>query len=119
MTHSRATLHDFADLPVDHPMDLIDRQRIIGTNMMLSRVVLHEGFEIDAHHHANEQIVVCLEGETVFTLIEDGEEREVTLSTGVVLVIPPDVPHAARATKRTVLLDCFSPPSEKTGVDHA
>ena len=113
----QATLHDFADLPTDSPMPLIDRQRIIGSHLMISRVVLHEGFEVAVHAHANEQFVVCLEGETEFTLEEPGGTRTVTVTGGQVLELPPNVPHGARAIRRTVILDCFSPPSEKTGVD--
>lgn len=117
MPATHASLHDFSDMPVDHPMEKIDRQRLIGTNMMLSRVVLHEGLSVDVHQHANEQIVICLEGETRFTLVQGVDERIITLRAGQVLVIPPDVPHGAEALKRTVLIDCFSPPSETTGVD--
>jgi len=101
-------------------MPLIDRQRVIGERMMISRVVLHEGFTVGTHAHENEQIVVCLEGKTRFTIgdASKGDDvREAILVGGQVLHLPPNIPHSAHAIEKTIILDLFSPVSEKTGVD--
>lgn len=113
------SVEDFANLPVDRPMPLIDRQRIIGEMMMVSRVVLHQGFKVDRHAHENEQFAVVLSGRIRFDLGEPGTDsaRSVELTGGQVLVIPPNAPHGAEAIETTEILDLFSPPSEKTGVD--
>ncbi len=110
---------DFALLAADQPMPLIDRQRIIGERMMVSRVVLHKGFKVDRHRHANEQFAVVVSGEIRFMLGEAGapSERDVVLTAGQVLVIPANAPHGAEAIETTEVLDMFSPPSETTGVD--
>ena len=98
-------------------MPLIDRQRVIGDRMMISRVILHPGFTLASHEHENEQFVVMLRGRAEFELDEDGVKRTVEMRTGQVLVLPAHVPHACRAIEECEILDLFSPVSEKTGVD--
>ncbi|MCA9274128.1 MAG: cupin domain-containing protein [Phycisphaerales bacterium] len=114
-----ARVISFADLPTDSPMPLIDRQRIIADNMMVSRVVLHKGFRVERHQHENEQIGIVLSGRVKFLLGEPGtaSEHEEVLVGGQAIVLPPNVPHGAEAIEETVILDLFSPPSEKTGID--
>jgi unsaturated pyranuronate lyase len=118
-TYELAHVISWDDLPADHPMEKIDRKRIVGANVMLSHVFLHKGFAIGEHSHENEQIAIVLSGKVVFGI--NGKDhamyREETVSAGQVLVLPPNCPHSARAVEDTLILDCFSPPSETTGVD--
>ncbi|XVJ58798.1 MAG: cupin domain-containing protein [Tepidisphaera sp.] len=116
MPHQLLTL---ADLPIDRPMPKISRQRVIGEHMMVSAVVLEEGFALESHHHANEQFVIVQRGRCIFGVGTPGtpEHREVEVSTGQVLVLPPNLPHSCRALEQTHILDLFSPPSATTGVD--
>lgn len=109
----------WATLPQDHPMPLIDRRRIIGEHAMVAEVFLHAGFKVDTHQHANEQFAIVLSGRVRFTVGNVGaaDRREMELSSGEVLYLPPNVPHSAEALEDSLLLDLFSPPSEKTGVD--
>lgn len=100
-------------------MSLISRRRVIGERMMVSRVVLSQGFVLQSHQHANEQFVVMLSGRCVFGVGVEGspEYREVEVRGGEVLVLPSMLPHSCRAIEESVILDLFSPPSETTGVD--
>lgn len=107
------------DLETDHPMPLIDRQRIVGAQAMISRVTLHKGFKLEAHSHANEQFACVVSGKVRFTLDEGGGVRTVTVEGGGVLHLPAHVPHGAEALETSVVLDVFSPPSAATGVDAA
>ena len=109
----------WSELETDHPMDRIDRQRIIGDRMMISRVVLHPGFCVAEHHHENEQFVVMLSGRARFMVGEVGEraDREIVLEGGQVLALASNAPHACEAIERCEILDLFSPVSEGTGVD--
>jgi quercetin dioxygenase-like cupin family protein len=71
----------WAELPVDRPMPLIERQRIIGDHLMVSRVTLAKGFTIASHHHANEQFVVMLSGRCTFGVgAEGGKTAETTFT---------------------------------------
>lgn len=114
-----ASVHTWSDLETDHPMDLIDRQRIVGERMMISRVTLHPGFHVPQHHHENEQMVVMLSGRARFRVGPVGGDatEEVMLEGGQVLELPSNVPHSCDAIERCEILDLFSPVSEGTGVD--
>jgi quercetin dioxygenase-like cupin family protein len=113
-----ATLHRWQDLPVDRPMDKISRRRVIGEKAMLSEVTLQKGFVVPTHKHENEQFACILKGKLRFTINEGAQDqRTVDAPEGTVLHLPGNVPHAAEALEDSVVLDVFSPPSEKTGVD--
>lgn len=116
-----ARIVSFSGLPIDRPMPLIDRQRIIGERMMVSRVLLHKGFRVERHRHENEQISIVLTGRVRFLLGEPGSpgQYEEELVAGQTIVLPSNVPHGAHALEDSLLLDLFSPPSEKTGIDRA
>ncbi len=102
-THTR-----WADLPEEPMSDFIARQFLVGTNMMLARVLLKKGAHVPEHSHPNEQIAYILSGALRFRL----EGRDITVSAGEVLCIPPDVPHEAWALEDTVDLDVFNPPRQ-------
>ncbi|PHQ82032.1 MAG: hypothetical protein COB69_02990 [Phycisphaera sp.] len=86
-------------------MPLIDRQRIIADKMMISRVLLHKGFRVERHQHANEQIAVVLSGKVNFLLGEAGTDGEYTktLTAGQAIVLPANVPHGAEAIEDTLI----------------
>lgn len=119
--HSRrtATLHDWKDVAIDRPVDHISRQLVVGERTMVGRMVVEEGFDIEPHVHHNEQISIVVEGSLVFRVaaVGSGEFREVLVSAGQVMELPPYVPHGVRALEHSVVFDLFSPPSEKTGLD--
>jgi len=112
-----ATTHSWDEMPTDRPMPLISRQRVMGERMMISRVTLEAGFEVPTHRHANEQIAVVVEGEFVFVVEEEAGPREIRVRAGECVHLPSNLPHSGRTATGAVILDCFSPPSETTGVD--
>ncbi|MBZ5598584.1 MAG: cupin domain-containing protein [Acidobacteriia bacterium] len=85
---------------------LLQRQFIVGQDMMLARVLLKKGCVVPEHSHHNEQITYILEGALKFWI--DG--KEIVVNTGEVLAIPPHMPHKAEALADTVDLDVFNPP---------
>jgi len=111
--------HDWGEIEADHPIDRISRQLVVGERMMVGRMVLEEGFDMEPHIHHNEQISIVVEGSLLFRVGTIGSAmfREELVSAGQVMQLPPFVPHAAKALERTVVFDLFSPPSEKTGID--
>jgi len=114
-----AQKHAWADLTEDRPLPLIARRRIVGKQMMISHVTLSKGFRVGTHAHENEQMSVVLSGRFRFIIGADGstDQRTVEVGPGEVMVLPSNVPHGGEALVDTVILDLFSPPSEKTGVD--
>ena len=87
---------------------LLQRQMVVGQNLMLARVLLKKGCIVPEHSHHNEQITYILEGALKFWI--DG--KEIVVKTGEVLAIPPHMPHKAEALEDTVDLDVFNPPRE-------
>lgn len=85
---------------------LLQRQFIVGQNVMVARVLLKKGCVVPEHSHHNEQITYILEGALKFWI--DG--KEIVVHAGQVLAIPPHMPHKAEAVADTVDLDIFNPP---------
>jgi quercetin dioxygenase-like cupin family protein len=114
-----ATHYAWTKLVPDRPMPMLERRRVIGENAMISRVLLQKGCVVPTHAHENEQITCVISGRLRFGLGADGSprRREVVVAAGEVLHLPANVPHSAEAIEETVVLDVFSPPSEKTGID--
>jgi unsaturated pyranuronate lyase len=102
------TYHRWSEIALEPLNPKLDRQFIVGEQMMLARVLLKKGCVVPMHQHENEQITYILEGALHFKI--GGEE--VTVRAGEVLCIPPNVPHQAEALEDTVDLDVFNPPRQ-------
>ena len=88
--------------------DKIDREMVVGDQVMLARVFLKKDAHVPEHHHHNEQVTYILEGALKFSIAG----REVVVKAGEVLCIPPNMPHEAWALEDTLDLDVFTPPRE-------
>jgi quercetin dioxygenase-like cupin family protein len=108
MAEVTATHTKWNDIEVEHLSSLIGRQLIVGTNMMVARILLKKGARVPLHSHHNEQVSYVLDGVMKFFL----DNREVIVSAGEVLCIPPNMPHEAIALEDTVDLDIFNPPRQ-------
>jgi len=87
---------------------LLQRQFVVGGDIMVARVLMKKGCIVPLHSHYNEQFTYILEGALKFWI--DG--REIVVNAGEVLTIPPHMPHKAQALMDTVDLDVFNPPRE-------
>jgi len=114
-----AVSYRWSELPKDQPMALLERRRVVGQQAMVSHVLLKKGCFVPTHAHVNEQITCILSGRLHFMLGDENasSREELTLASGEVLHLPSNVPHSAEALEDTIVLDVFSPPSEKTGID--
>jgi quercetin dioxygenase-like cupin family protein len=99
------------EIPEESMKGTITRRLITGERMMIAHVYLKKGDEVPQHSHENEQITYVLEGELHFWLGTQGE-REVTVRSGEVLVIPSYLPHRALAVEDTLDVDVFNPPRQ-------
>jgi len=89
----------------------LSRRLITGERMMIAHVYLKKGADVPRHAHENEQITYVLEGVLQFWL-GAGDEQEVTVRAGEVLVIPSNLPHRALALEDTLDVDVFNPPRQ-------
>jgi unsaturated pyranuronate lyase len=85
---------------------LLQRQLVVGQDIMVARVLMKKGCIVPLHSHYNEQVTYILEGALKFWI--DG--KEIVVNAGEVLTIPRNMPHKAEALVDTVDLDVFNPP---------
>jgi quercetin dioxygenase-like cupin family protein len=110
-TKSRASKMELKYIPwrsveLEDLNPLLQRQMVVGQEIMLARVLMKKGCIIPLHSHHNEQITYILEGALKFWV----EGKEIVVNAGEVLTIPPHMPHKAEAMLDTVDLDVFNPP---------
>ena len=93
-------------IPLEELNPLLQRQFVVGQEIMVARVLLKKGCIVPQHSHHNEQLTYILDGALKFWI--DG--REIVVHAGEVLCIPAHMPHKAEALEDTVDLDVFTPP---------
>ncbi len=93
-------------IPLEELNPLLQRQFVVGQEIMVARVLLKKGCVVPEHSHHNEQLTYILDGALKFWI--DG--RELVVHSGEVLCIPAHMPHKAEALEDTVDLDVFNPP---------
>jgi quercetin dioxygenase-like cupin family protein len=98
----------WSSVPVEDLNPLLQRHFVVGREIMLARVLMKKGCIVPLHSHHNEQVTYILEGALKFWI--DG--KEIVVSAGEVLTIPPHMPHKAEAMADTIDLDVFNPPRE-------
>jgi quercetin dioxygenase-like cupin family protein len=96
------------EIEVEKVTPLLDRQLMVGTDMMIARLILRKGAVVPLHSHHNEQVTYVLEGLLRFQI--DG--RQIDVRDGEVLCIPPHMPHEAVAIEDTIDIDIFNPPRQ-------
>jgi quercetin dioxygenase-like cupin family protein len=79
-----------------------------GERMMLCEVHLAEGAVLPSHVHPHEQTGYLVSGRLSLKI---GDERR-QVAPGDSWMVPPDVPHEARAIEATLVIEVFSPPRE-------
>jgi len=94
------------DVELEKLNPLLDRQLVVGKDLMVARVLLKKGCVIPLHSHVNEQVTCILEGALKFWI----DDKEIVVHAGEVLCIPSNMPHKAEALEDTVDLDIFNPP---------
>ncbi len=99
------TTYRWDEVPEEEITPLLSRKVIWGKNQTLVLFHLKKGCHIAPHKHASEQFSYIIKGALKFVI----EGRQVTVSEGEVMHIPPNVVHAADAIEDTYDLDAFSP----------
>ena len=96
------------DVELEKLNPLLDRQLVVGKDVMVARVLMKKGCLVPLHSHVNEQVTYILEGALKFWI----DDKEIVVHAGEVLCIPSNMPHKAEAIEDTVDLDIFNPPRE-------
>ena len=101
-----ALVTDWESIPVEHIGEGIERQMVIGQNIMICRLKFAPFTVTPAHSHPHEQMTLVTQGKVKFIL--GSEERIV--SAGDVLHFPSNHWHGATMLdEEVILIDIFSP----------
>lgn len=105
-TQIPALVTDWTKVPVEQTAEGIERQMIVGQNVMMVRFKFAPLTVTAEHSHPHEQMTLVVQGKVKFII--SGEERIV--SAGDVLHFPPHNRHGATMLEEeVVLVDIFSP----------
>lgn len=97
---------DWDTIPVEHLEDGIERQMVIGENLMICRLRFAPHVVTPPHDHPHEQMTIVERGRALFTI---GEEKRIA-QAGDVLHFPPGAWHgASMLDEEVILVDIFSP----------
>ena len=97
---------NWSNVPSENVAEGIQRQMVIGENIMICRLTFAPRLETPAHDHPHEQMTLVERGRVLFTI---GHEQWVA-QTGDILHFPPGAWHGATTLdEEVVLIDIFSP----------
>jgi quercetin dioxygenase-like cupin family protein len=96
-------------VPVERPAEGIERQMVVGRNLMLCRFRFAANLVTPEHSHPHEQMSIVVKGRVRFFV--EGAER--IAGPGDVLSFPPECWHGATMLDEEVeLIDIFTPVRE-------
>jgi len=104
-TAAQASLFNLDAQPVEQISPLIQRQYLSGSQSTITKWTVKKGGVFPLHHHANEQTTWLTKGRCeVYS-----QGKKYVLTAGMVLIIPPNVPHEFTCTEDSIDIDFFSP----------
>jgi quercetin dioxygenase-like cupin family protein len=97
---------NWSTIPIEHPAEGIERQMVVGQNLMVCRFRFAPFLVTPQHRHPHEQVSIVMQGRVRFFV--EGEER--ILSPGDILQFPSNCLHGATMMdEEVVLIDVFTP----------
>jgi quercetin dioxygenase-like cupin family protein len=97
---------DWSSIPVEQLEPGIERQMIVGENLMICRLRIAPNTVTPAHDHPHEQMTIIERGSVLFTM---GDEQRMA-HAGDVLHFPSGAWHGATTLHgEVILIDIFSP----------
>lgn len=101
-----ALVTDWSKIPVEKPAEGIERQMVVGQNVMMCRFRFAPNVVAPEHTHPHEQMTLVMQGKVKFFI--SGEEH--ILNPGDVIHFPPHNRHGATMLdEEVILIDIFSP----------
>jgi len=97
---------NWSTIPIEHPSEGIQRQLVVGDNLMICRFRFAPNLVTAEHSHPHEQMSIVVQGRVRFFV--EGQER--IASPGDVLHFPSSCWHGATMMdEEVVLIDVFTP----------
>jgi quercetin dioxygenase-like cupin family protein len=102
----QALVTDWDSIPVEKTAKGIERQMVVGQNIMICRFKFVPFLVTPEHTHPHEQMTLVVQGNVKFMV----EGKACIASPGDVLHFPPHVKHGATMlNEEVILIDIFSP----------
>lgn len=102
----QALITNWDKVPVEKPAEGIERQMVVGQNVMMCRFRFAPFLVTAEHTHPHEQMTLVIQGRVKFFI--SGEEH--ILKAGDVIHFPPNNRHGATMLdEEVILIDIFSP----------
>lgn len=101
-----ALVTDWENIPVEKTAKGIERQMVVGENIMICRFRFAPFTVTPVHTHPHEQMTLVIQGNVKFMI----EDKACVVSPGDVLHFPPHTKHGATMlNEEVILIDIFSP----------
>lgn len=101
-----SNLMNWNNIPVEQLPDGVERQMIVGENLMICRVKFPPFAVATPHDHPHEQMTIVEKGRARFIV---GDEEKIVEPSDVIH-IPPNSRHGATMLdEEVILIDIFSP----------
>lgn len=105
-TMQNALITDWSKIPGEKISEGIERQMVVGKNVMMCRFRFAPFVVTPEHTHPHEQMTLVVEGNAKFII----EGQTYIVSPGDVLHFPPHNRHGATMLdEEVILIDIFSP----------
>ena len=102
----QALVTDWKAIPVENIAEGIDRQMVVGQDIMICKLRFDPFVVTPAHSHPHEQMTLVMQGKVKFIL---GNETQI-VAAGDVLHFPSNHWHGATMLdEEVILIDIFSP----------
>ncbi len=98
-------LHEWSSIELEQLTPLSSRKVVHSERITISRLFLKAGAVVSEHHHENEQLTMLISGKLKFLM----EGKEIIVTAGQVLQIPPNVPHRVEVLEDSEATDLFAP----------
>ena len=105
-TTQTALITDWSKIPIENVSEGIQRQMVVGKNVMMCRFRFAPFLVTPEHTHPHEQMTLVIQGNVKFII----EGETYIVSPGDVLHFPPHNRHGATMLdEEVILIDIFSP----------
>jgi len=104
-TGAMPSVYDLDAQPMEQISPLIQRQYLSGSQSTITKWTVKKGAVFPLHHHANEQTTWIMKGRCEVS----SQGKKFVLTTGMVMIFPPNVPHEFLCTEDSIDIDFFSP----------
>lgn len=99
------SLYELDKQPIEQISPLIQRQYLTGAQSTIVKWTVKAGAVFPLHHHAYEQTTWIVSGRCdVFS-----QGKKYTMTAGMVMIFPPNVPHEFECSEDTIDIDFFAP----------